>query len=95
MVISSTMMKGKFLVLPVPPRPVKLMRTCRWKPILDNIEARFDAYLDQENRVNRTKMNDNRIHACLYFIEPTGHSYAPSSIFSRSSSHEILLDSNQ
>ncbi|CEQ39177.1 SPOSA6832_00698, partial [Sporobolomyces salmonicolor] len=47
-----------------------------WKPILDNIEARFDAYLEQENRVNRQKMVDNRIHACLYFIEPTGHSCA-------------------
>lgn len=49
-------------------------RARRWKPILDNIEARFDAYLEQENRVNRVKMVDNRIHACLYFIEPTGHS---------------------
>jgi len=49
----------------------------RWKPILDNIEARFDAYLEQENRVNRQKMVDNRIHACLYFIEPTGHSLKP------------------
>jgi septin 7 len=49
----------------------------RWKPILDNIEARYDAYLEQENRVNRTKMVDNRVHACLYFIEPTGHSYVP------------------
>ncbi|GAA5894941.1 septin CDC3 [Sporobolomyces salmoneus] len=48
-----------------------------WKPILDNIEARFDAYLEQENRVNRQKMVDNRIHACLYFIEPTGHSLKP------------------
>lgn len=45
-----------------------------WKPILDNIEARFDAFLEQENRVNRAKMVDNRVHACIYFIEPTGHS---------------------
>jgi septin family protein len=44
-----------------------------WKPILDNIEARCDAYLEQENRVNRRRMVDNRIHACLYFIAPTGH----------------------
>lgn len=45
-----------------------------WKPIVDNIEARFDAYLEQENRVNRAKLIDNRIHACIYFIQPTGHS---------------------
>ncbi|KAK4050579.1 Cell division control protein 3 [Microbotryomycetes sp. JL221] len=48
-----------------------------WRPILDNIEARYDAFLEQENRVNRTKMVDNRIHACIYFIEPTGHSLKP------------------
>ncbi|KAM3582157.1 Cell division control protein 3 [Umbelopsis sp. WA50703] len=44
-----------------------------WRPILDNIEARFDMYLEQENRVNRLKIVDNRIHACIYFIAPTGH----------------------
>lgn len=46
-----------------------------WKPIVDNIESRFDAYLEQENRVNRLKLVDNRVHACIYFIQPTGHSY--------------------
>ncbi|KAJ4486021.1 cell division control/GTP binding protein [Lentinula aciculospora] len=45
-----------------------------WKPIVENIESRFDAYLEQENRVNRLKIVDNRVHACLYFIQPTGHS---------------------
>lgn len=44
-----------------------------WQPILNNIEERFDAYLEQENRVNRQKLVDNRVHACLYFIQPTGH----------------------
>ncbi|KAK1922612.1 putative Septin ring protein [Papiliotrema laurentii] len=48
-----------------------------WKPIVDNIEARFDAYLEQENRVNRSKLVDNRVHACIYFIQPTGHSLKP------------------
>ncbi|PFH50787.1 hypothetical protein AMATHDRAFT_60438 [Amanita thiersii Skay4041] len=45
-----------------------------WKPIVENIESRFDSYLEQENRVNRSKIVDNRVHACLYFIQPTGHS---------------------
>ena len=44
-----------------------------WQPILSNIEACFDSYLEQENRVNRAKLVDNRIHALIYFIEPTGH----------------------
>ncbi|KAJ6549460.1 putative cell division control protein CDC3 [Mycena sp. CBHHK59/15] len=45
-----------------------------WNPILENIEQRFGDYLAQEHRVRRTKMVDNRVHACLYFIQPTGHS---------------------
>lgn len=53
-----------------------------WKPILDDIESRCDAYLEQENRVNRRKMTDNRIHACLYFIAPTGHAYVCIYMFS-------------
>jgi len=45
-----------------------------WKPIVEDIESRFDAYLEQESRINRQKTVDNRVHACLYFIQPTGHS---------------------
>ncbi|KAJ2811078.1 Cell division control protein 3 [Coemansia furcata] len=44
-----------------------------WRPILENIESRFDAYLAQENRVNRSKIVDNRVNAVLYFIRPSGH----------------------
>ncbi|KAK3688566.1 Septin-domain-containing protein [Podospora appendiculata] len=48
-----------------------------WRPIVDNIEQRFDAYLDAENKVNRMNIVDNRIHACVFFIQPTGHSLKP------------------
>ncbi|QDS70598.1 hypothetical protein FKW77_000282 [Venturia effusa] len=48
-----------------------------WGPIVENIEARFDSYLDAENKVNRMNIVDNRIHACVYFIQPTGHSLKP------------------
>ncbi len=48
-----------------------------WRPIAENIEARFDSYLEQDNRVNRKKMVDTRVHSCLYFIAPTGHSLKP------------------
>ena len=48
-----------------------------WKPIIDEINHRFDLYLDQENKINRTPFDDMRIHACLYFIEPTGHCLTP------------------
>ncbi len=48
-----------------------------WRPIVENIEQRFDAYLDAENKVNRMNIVDNRVHACVYFIQPTGHSLKP------------------
>ncbi|KAG5438327.1 hypothetical protein PCANB_002815 [Pneumocystis canis] len=48
-----------------------------WQPILENIEQRFDAYLEAENRVSRANIVDNRIHACIFFIDPTGHSLKP------------------
>ncbi|KAL8871793.1 MAG: hypothetical protein Q9174_002451 [Haloplaca sp. 1 TL-2023] len=48
-----------------------------WQPIIHNIEQRFDAYLDAENKVNRMNIVDNRVHACVYFIQPTGHSLKP------------------
>ena len=48
-----------------------------WRPIIENIEQRYDAYLDAENKINRINIVDNRIHACIYFIQPTGHSLKP------------------
>lgn len=51
--------------------------TDAWVPIVREIDSRFDQYLDAENRVDRNIIQDNRIHACLYFIEPTGHCLSP------------------
>lgn len=51
--------------------------TDSWQPIVDEINSRFDSYLEFENKINRTTVADTRIHACLYFIEPTGHSLKP------------------
>ncbi|KAK9480150.1 Septin-domain-containing protein [Lipomyces japonicus] len=48
-----------------------------WKPIVGNIDQRFDAFLEAESKVNRASITDNRIHAVLYFIAPTGHSLKP------------------
>ncbi|KAJ7163893.1 putative cell division control protein CDC3 [Mycena crocata] len=48
--------------------------TASWNPIMETIEQRFEAYLSQEHRVRRARMVDTRVHACLYFIQPTGHS---------------------
>ncbi|KAK9461072.1 cell division protein GTP binding protein [Lipomyces oligophaga] len=45
-----------------------------WVPIIDTVDMRFDAFLDGENKMSRRSIPDNRIHACIYFIAPTGHS---------------------
>ncbi|KAI8811053.1 Septin-domain-containing protein [Cladochytrium replicatum] len=63
-----------------------------WRPILENIEARYDAYLEQENRVNRKRIVDTRVHSCLYFIAPTGHSLKPLDVeFMKRLCHRVNL----
>ncbi|WKX94743.1 hypothetical protein Q1695_011759 [Nippostrongylus brasiliensis] len=45
------------------------------KVIVDYLEAQFERYLQEELKVRRALnyYDDSRIHACLYFISPTGH----------------------
>ncbi|GME90853.1 unnamed protein product [Ambrosiozyma monospora] len=62
--------------------------TDSWKPIVDEINQRFDMYLDAEIKINRSTIVDNRVHACLYFIEPTGHSLKPLDIQFMKEVHE-------
>lgn len=47
-----------------------------YRPIVEFIDAQFEAYLQEELKIRRLLHNyhDSRIHACLYFIAPTGHS---------------------
>ena len=44
--------------------------------ILDYINKQFESYLTEELKIKRdlVSFHDTRIHACLYFISPTGHS---------------------
>nr|XP_027239371.1 septin-2-like [Penaeus vannamei] len=43
--------------------------------IVDYIDKQFDDYLQEELKIKRclSAYHDARIHACLYFICPTGH----------------------
>ncbi|NP_001077035.1 septin-8-B [Danio rerio] len=47
-----------------------------YKPIVDYIDAQFENFLEEELKIKRSLYNyhDSRIHICLYFIAPTGHS---------------------
>ncbi|THD23661.1 Septin-2 [Fasciola hepatica] len=46
------------------------------KPVIDYVNSQFEKYLQEELKMKRSLQNfhDTRIHVCLYFIAPTGHS---------------------
>ncbi|KAL1575246.1 Septin-type G domain-containing protein [Candida albicans] len=48
-----------------------------WVPIIDFIDDQHESYMKQEQQPSRTAKKDLRVHACLYFIRPTGHSLKP------------------
>ena len=43
--------------------------------IVEYIGSKYEAYLQEELKIVRhmKEFPDTRIHACLYFISPTGH----------------------
>jgi septin 6/8/11 len=46
-----------------------------FKSLVDYIDQQFEAHLQEELKIKRSlsTYHDSRIHACLYFICPTGH----------------------
>ena len=44
-----------------------------WVPIISYMEEQFNMFLEAETRVSREEVEDTRVHACLYFISPSGH----------------------
>ncbi|OXB54750.1 hypothetical protein ASZ78_005813, partial [Callipepla squamata] len=51
-------------------------RQVSYRPIVEYIDTQFENYLQEELKIRRSLYNyhDTRIHVCLYFITPTGHS---------------------
>jgi septin 3/9/12 len=62
-------------------------------PILAHINAQHGAYLKKELAIVRPPVIvDTRIHACLYFIAPTGHGLKPLDVaFMRELHHSVNL----
>ncbi len=48
-----------------------------WQPIIDFIDDQHETYMRQEQQPDRSEIKDLRVHACVYFIRPTGHSLKP------------------
>lgn len=46
-----------------------------WLPIIEFIDDQHENYMRQEQQPARKGIIDMRVHACLYFIRPTGHTY--------------------
>ncbi|XP_019717302.1 neuronal-specific septin-3 [Hippocampus comes] len=47
-----------------------------WEPICKYINEQYEKFLREEVNITRKKrIPDTRVHCCLYFISPTGHSY--------------------
>lgn len=53
--------------------PVWLLHS--WEPISKYINEQYEKFLKEEVNITRKKrIPDTRVHCCLYFISPTGHS---------------------
>ncbi|XP_057605005.1 septin-14 [Hippopotamus amphibius kiboko] len=54
----------------------QINKEASYQPIVDYIDAQFESYLQEELKIKRSfaDYHDSRIHVCLYFISPTGHS---------------------
>ncbi|ORY95503.1 Septin-domain-containing protein [Syncephalastrum racemosum] len=48
-----------------------------WMPIVEFLDDQHEAYMAQEQQPTRVGMIDMRVHACLYFIRPNGHTLKP------------------
>uniref|UniRef100_H2YCJ6 Septin-type G domain-containing protein n=1 Tax=Ciona savignyi TaxID=51511 RepID=H2YCJ6_CIOSA len=46
-----------------------------WQPIMRHINEQYEKYLNEEISIKRRKrIPDTRVHCCIYFIPPSGHS---------------------
>jgi cell division control protein 12 len=48
-----------------------------WQPIIEFLDDQHESYMLQEQQPKRQDKIDLRVHACLYFIRPTGHTLKP------------------
>ncbi|BFZ60012.1 Septin spn4 [Saitoella coloradoensis] len=48
-----------------------------WSPIAEFLDDQHESYMRQEQQPMREGRVDMRVHACLYFIRPTGHTLRP------------------
>jgi septin 7 len=53
--------------------------------------SQYEEFLDAETRVDRVTLPDSRVHACLYFIAPSGHGLKPIDVEFMQRLHDKVL----
>nr|XP_057913712.1 septin 5b [Doryrhamphus excisus]XP_057913713.1 septin 5b [Doryrhamphus excisus] len=48
-----------------------------WRRVCEYVDDQFFQYFCDESGPNRKKIEDNRVHCCLYFLPPFGHGLRP------------------
>ncbi|ODQ65091.1 Septin [Nadsonia fulvescens var. elongata DSM 6958] len=48
-----------------------------WDPVVDFIDDQHEKYMRQEQQPLRVNKTDLRVHACVYFLKPTGGTISP------------------
>ncbi|KAJ3066381.1 hypothetical protein HK102_007667 [Quaeritorhiza haematococci] len=48
-----------------------------WVPIIEFLDEQHANYMQFEQRPHRKNPDDLRVHVCLYFIQPSGHTLKP------------------
>ncbi|MED6277259.1 Neuronal-specific septin-3 [Characodon lateralis] len=64
-----------------------------WEPISKYINEQFEKFLKEEVNITRKKrIPDTRVHCCIYFIPPTGHSLRQLDVeFMKRLSHSVNI----
>ncbi|KAJ3022580.1 hypothetical protein HKX48_005766 [Thoreauomyces humboldtii] len=48
-----------------------------WVPVVEFLDEQHQNFMSHEQRAHRDENDDLRVHVCLYFIQPTGHTLKP------------------
>uniref|UniRef100_H2ZZD4 Septin 3 n=1 Tax=Latimeria chalumnae TaxID=7897 RepID=H2ZZD4_LATCH len=77
-VIEEGGVKMKLTVIDTPGFGDQINNENCWEPIEKYINEQYEKFLKEEVNITRKKrIPDTRVHCCLYFISPTGHSLRP------------------
>ncbi|ORX60277.1 Septin [Hesseltinella vesiculosa] len=75
--LEEKMFKVKLTIIDTPGFGDYVNNRHSWIPIVDFLDDQHEKYMRQEQQPCRKGVMDMRVHACLYFIKPSGHTLSP------------------